>query len=89
MQQVYMETESKSMIKKVQIYKRDNWNMMTVEINGKNLIVREISDQWGEDCRTFLSRPHMMNWVEERFAPDSFDGTAEERQAILDAFRKV
>ncbi|WP_213584753.1 hypothetical protein [Paenibacillus sp. J2TS4] len=71
------------------IYKRDNWNMMSVEVNGKQLIVREISDQWGEDCRTFLSRPEMMHWVEDRFSADRFEGSPEEREAILDAFREV
>lgn len=77
------------MIKKVQIYKKDNWNMMTVEINGKSLIVREISDQWGEDCRTFLSRPAMMHWVEERFPKEGFEGNEEEREQIIEAFRQI
>lgn len=77
------------MIKQVQIYKKDKWNMMSVEINGKTLILREISDQWGEDSHTFLSRPAMMHWAEERFSQESFDGTEEERKQILDAFRKI
>lgn len=77
------------MIKKVEIYKKDKWNMLTVEINGKNLILREISDQWGEDCHTFLSRPAMMQWAEERFSKEAFDGTEEEREQILKAFRQI
>ncbi|WP_438433082.1 hypothetical protein [Gorillibacterium sp. sgz500922] len=63
--------------------------MLTVEENGKTLIVREISDQWGEDCHTFLSRPALMNWAEERFSRDRFDGTEEERAALLQAFKEI
>lgn len=77
------------MIKKHLIYKKDNWNMLTVEVNGKTLVVREISDQWGEESRTFLSRPALMHWVEERFARDRFDGTDEEYNQIMEAFRNV
>jgi hypothetical protein len=77
------------MIKQVQIYKKDKWNMLTVEINGKTLILREISDQWGEECHTFLSRPAMLHWAEGRFSKETFQGTEEERQQIMDAFRKV
>ncbi len=40
------------MIKKHQIYKRDKWNMMTVEVNGRELILREISDEWGEETHS-------------------------------------
>lgn len=77
------------MIKKVQIYKKDKWNMMTVEINGKNLILREISDQWGEDCHTFMSRPALMQWAQERFPKESFAGNEAEWEALMDAFRQV
>lgn len=76
-------------IKTVQIYKRDKWNMMNVEINGKTLILREISEQWGEECHTFLSRPAMMHWAEERFAPGRFEGTDEERGQIMETFRSI
>lgn len=77
------------MIKKHQIYKKDKWNMLSVEVQGKQLILREISDQWGEESQTFLSRPALMHWANERFSPERFDGTEEERQAILDAFKEV
>ncbi len=76
-------------IKKHTIYKKDKWNMLTVEVNGKQLILREISDQWGEDCHTFLSRPEMMHWVNERFSKERFQGTDEERESIMEAFRQV
>jgi hypothetical protein len=77
------------MFKKHLIYKRDKWNMMTVEVQGKQLVLREISDQWGEECHTFLARPEMMHWVEKRFKADTFDGTEEERQQIYEAFKEV
>ncbi|CAG7650661.1 hypothetical protein ACFQI7_21995 [Paenibacillus allorhizosphaerae] len=77
------------MIKKHIIYKKDKWNMLTVEVNGKQLILREISDQWGEDCHTFLSRPEMMHWVNERFPKQSFEGSEEEYESMMEAFRQV
>lgn len=76
-------------IKTVQIYKWDKWNMMNVEINGKTLILREISDQWGEECHTFLSRPALKQWANQRFSSDRFQGTEAERQQILDRFHQV
>jgi hypothetical protein len=76
-------------IQKHMIYKKDKWNMLTVEVNGKNLIVREISDQWGEECHTFLSRPALMNWVGERFAKEKFTGTEEEYESMMEALRQV
>ena len=77
------------MIKKHQIYKNDKWNMMTVEVRGKQLVVREISDQWGEECNIFLARPEMMNWVEKRFQAEHFEGSEDERQRILEAFKAI
>ncbi|WP_127586861.1 hypothetical protein [Paenibacillus koleovorans] len=76
-------------IKKVQVYKRDKWNMVNVEVHGTRLIVREISDQWGEDNHEFLSRPALMHWAEHRFSAEKFDGDEEERLRILAAFREV
>ncbi|WP_284644918.1 hypothetical protein [Paenibacillus silviterrae] len=63
--------------------------MLTVEENGKQLILREISDQWGEDCHTFLSRPAMMHWAEHRFRKEDFTGNEDEYNAIMEAFRSV
>ncbi|EGL16581.1 hypothetical protein HMPREF9413_5854 [Paenibacillus sp. HGF7] len=76
-------------IKKHVIFKRDKWNMVTVEVNGSRLVAREISDQWGEDTHTFLSRPALMHWAQERFPRDSFEGTDEEYDAMMEAFRNV
>ncbi|MEF2248500.1 hypothetical protein [Paenibacillus sp. IITD108] len=77
------------MFKKHQIYKTDKYNMLTVEVQGKSLIVREISDQWGEECHTFLSRPELMNWAEKRFKPVDFIGKEEQYEAIIQALREV
>ncbi|CAM3414419.1 MULTISPECIES: hypothetical protein [Saccharibacillus] len=77
------------MIKKYTIYKTDNWNMMTVEVHGRQLVLREISDQWGEETHKFLSRPAMMDWAERRFNPEKFEGSDEERQSIIDALKAV
>jgi len=75
--------------KKHVIYKKDKWNMMTVEVSGKSLILREISDQWGEECRTFLSRPAMMRWVSERFPKENFAGKEEEWENLMKAFGQI
>ncbi|AGN70489.1 hypothetical protein B2K_38980 [Paenibacillus mucilaginosus K02] len=77
------------MIKKHVIYKKDKWNMLTVEVNGKQLILREISDQWGEESRTFLSRPEMMHWVAERFPKEKFKDNPDEYEEIIAAFKQV
>lgn len=77
------------MFKKHEIYKTDKYNMLTVEVQGKTLIVREISDQWGEDSHTFISRPEMLHWAQNRFRPEDFVGREDEREAILNAFREV
>jgi hypothetical protein len=75
--------------KKLQIYKKDKWNMVNVEVRGREVEVIEISDQWGEDSRTFYSRPELMHWVHERFAPDRFDGPEEERIRIIGEFEQI
>jgi hypothetical protein len=76
-------------IKKYSIYKKDKWNMLTVEVSGKTLNVREISDQWGEESHTFLSRPALMNWVEQRFPKTDYEGNLEEWEEMMKAFREV
>jgi hypothetical protein len=75
--------------RKVQIYKRDKYNMLTVEVQGKSLVVREISDEWGEECRTFLSRPEMLAWAESRFQVERLAGGEQEREEILAKFRSI
>ncbi|WP_068773682.1 hypothetical protein [Paenibacillus sp. FJAT-26967] len=76
-------------IKKHVIFKKDKWNMITVEVNGSRLILREISDQWGEDTHTFMSRPALMKWANDRFPKDKYEGTEEEYNTLMEAFRSV
>lgn len=77
------------MIKKYEIYKKDKWNMMTVEVQGRHIVLREISDQWGEETQTFMSRPALREWAEKRFPKDDFEGREEEWQRIMEAIRQV
>ncbi|MDQ0086798.1 hypothetical protein J2T12_000192 [Paenibacillus anaericanus] len=77
------------MIKKHEIYKRDKWNMLTVEVQGKYIVVREISDQWGEETQTFLSRPALMHWAKNHFPKEDFVGREEEWTEIMNAFKEV
>ncbi|WP_053376917.1 hypothetical protein [Paenibacillus sp. FJAT-27812] len=77
------------MFKKHEIYKTDKYNMLTVEVQGKTLIVREISDQWGEDTHTFISRPEMMHWAQNRYRASDYVGREEELAAIMQALKEV
>ncbi|WP_168119362.1 hypothetical protein [Paenibacillus sp. HB172176] len=77
------------MFKKHQIYKTDKYNMLTVEVQGKTLVLREISDQWGEDCHTFVSRQEMLHWARNRFRPEDFAGREDELDNIMSAFKEV
>ncbi|MFD0620041.1 MULTISPECIES: hypothetical protein [Paenibacillus] len=77
------------MIKKHVIYKKDNWNMITVEVQGKYIVLREISDQWGEETHTFLSRPALMNWVNNRFPKSEYIDNLEEWNDMMANFRQV
>lgn len=63
--------------------------MLTVEVQGKTLVVREISDQWGEEGFQFISRPEMLNWAEKRFTPEKFVGREDELKQIMENFRNV
>ncbi|HZG87213.1 hypothetical protein [Paenibacillus sp.] len=78
-----------STTKKVEIFKRDKWNMIKAEVRGREIEVIEISDQWGEESRTFYSRAELMNWVEQRFAPGRYQGSEEEREDIIAQFRSL
>ena len=75
-------------MKKYQIFKKDKWNMLTVEVQGRSIVVREISDQWGEECHTFVSRPEMMDWVHRRFQEADFEDAGEYRD-IIHAFEQI
>lgn len=77
------------MFKKHQIYKIDKYNMLTVEVKGKTLVLTEISDQWGEDSHTFVSRQEMLHWARGRFRPEDYVGREQELEDIMAAFKEV
>ena len=77
------------MFKKHEIYKTDKYNMLTVEVQGKTLILREISDQWGEECHTFVSRPEMMHWAHNRFRPEDYKGREQELESIIQSLKEI
>lgn len=74
---------------KIQIYKKDKWNMMNVVVQGNKIILTEISDQWGEESHTFIGRPALLHWVERRFSKESFIGREDEYQEIMQKFHEV
>jgi hypothetical protein len=77
------------MFAKHTVYKHDKYNMLTVEVQGKTLVVREISDQWGEECHKFLSRPEMMDWAEKRFRAEDFPGGEEELKQTMATLKEI
>jgi hypothetical protein len=77
------------MMKKHQIYKKDKWNMMTVEVQGRYIVLREISEQWGEETHNFLSRPAMMEWAKNRFPKEQYIDREAEWEEIMEAFKNI
>lgn len=77
------------MTKPIVIYKQDKWNMIHAEMKGSQIIISEISSYWGEETHTFISRPAMMDWVNHRFSSENFQGTEEERLAIIQKFKQL
>ncbi|MBP1905941.1 hypothetical protein J2Z32_002589 [Paenibacillus turicensis] len=77
------------MMKKHQIYKKDKWNMMTVEVQGRYIVLREISEQWGEETHNFLSRPAMMEWAKNRFPKEHYIEREAEWEEIMEAFKNI
>ncbi|MFD2333711.1 hypothetical protein ACFSR7_31005 [Cohnella sp. GCM10020058] len=71
------------------IYKNDHYNMLTVEVQGKTLVVRQISDQWGEECHKFLSRPEMMHWAERHLVAEDFPGGEQQLAEVMSSLRNV
>jgi hypothetical protein len=77
------------MFTKHTVYKHDNYNMLTVEVQGKTLVVREISDQWGETCHKFITRPELMDWAEKRFRPEDFPTGEEGYRATMETLKSI
>lgn len=61
---------------------------MTIEVQGRKIVLREISDEWGEETHDFLSRPALMQWASDRFPKERFE-TEAEWEEIMNAFREV
>ncbi|GIP15404.1 hypothetical protein J40TS1_10460 [Paenibacillus montaniterrae] len=77
------------LFKKHTIYKHDKYNMLTVEEQGKTLVVRKISDQWGEEGFQFVSRAELMDWAGKHFRPGDFIGKEDELEQIMQNLRSI
>jgi len=77
------------MFKKHTIYKHDKYNMLTVEEQGKTLVVRKISDQWGEEGFQFVSRAELLDWATKHFRAEDFAGREEELKQIMSNLRSI
>lgn len=75
--------------KKHLIFKKDKWNMLTIEVQGRSIVARDISTEWGEESHVFLSRHELVEWAGKRFAPDDFGGDTEEYERVMQAIREV
>jgi hypothetical protein len=71
------------------IYKEDKWNMITAEIVGSKITVREISSLWGEDTYTFYSRPELMNWVKQHYKREDYEGREDIYESIVENFQNL
>ncbi|MBP1933776.1 hypothetical protein [Ammoniphilus resinae] len=71
------------------ILKKDNWNMILVDVKGTKIEVREISTEWGEEKHVFHSRPELMNWVHSHYRAVDYVGQEEEYEQIIENFSKV
>lgn len=74
--------------KKQNVYKWDNWNQMNIHVHGSRYVVSEISSVEGENTYDFSTRQEMIRWSEQYFAPSKWSGSEEDRQAILDKFKR-
>lgn len=63
--------------------------MMTVEVQGRYIVLREISEQWGEETHNFLSRPAMMEWAKNRFPKEQYIEREAEWEEIMEAFKNI
>jgi len=78
-----------SLFKKHVIYKQDKYNMLTVEEQGKTLVVRHISDQWGEEGFQFISRAELLHWADNFFRKEDFIGREDELEQIMSNLRSI
>ncbi|KXG43007.1 hypothetical protein TEPIDINF_000304 [Tepidibacillus infernus] len=74
---------------KHQIYKFDKWNQMHVEVQGRQIIVRKISTEWGEETFTFTGRNELLKWAEQYFKFTPLEQTDKEYNYWLDLFKSI
>ncbi|MFC6332524.1 hypothetical protein ACFP56_07790 [Paenibacillus septentrionalis] len=63
--------------------------MLTVEEQGKTLVVRKISDQWGEEGFQFISRGELLDWAEKHFKAEDYIGREDELDEIMTNLRSI
>lgn len=63
--------------------------MLTVEEQGKTLVVRHITDQWGEEGFQFISRPELLDWAQKYFRIEDFAGREDELEQIMNNLRSI
>jgi hypothetical protein len=67
------------------IYKEDKWNMITAEMEGSRITVREISTEWGEDTYVLNGRHELLDWAKKHFTADKYAHAAE----IIEGFEQL
>ncbi|MDB5085714.1 MAG: hypothetical protein JWN30_2600 [Bacilli bacterium] len=73
------------MKRQLQVYKHDNWNQMNILINGKHIVVSELSSTFGETTYDFFTKSEMMAWAKKHFANEE----PTELQRILQVFEQA
>ncbi len=63
--------------------------MMSVVVHGTKLVVTEISDQWGEESYTFIGKPALLHWAQQRFSKEHNMENKEEWDAIMQKFNGI
>lgn len=75
--------------KKVEVYKEDNWNQMSIHTHGRRFTVSEISSTEGEYTYDFDSRQEMIRWAEQRFSAEKWPGNDDDRKQIMEKFKRA
>ncbi len=62
---------------------------MNIVVQGSKIVLTEISDQWGEESCTFIGRPALFRWVEQRFPKANYEGKEDEWEVIMQRFHEA
>lgn len=76
-------------MEKIQIYKLDKWNQMHAEIQGRQITVRKISTEWGEETFLFNGRAEILNWAEGYFKNTPLEQTTDEYERWIESFKSI